>query len=231
MTNYNVSVESLQADARSRKTPNHKIGSSLEGPHHLPASFDGALLHPFNWPQSRKLLVTYTAVSATFLIGLNATAEATAGPAINAQFGISDATFPNSYWPITAWNFGAALVPLILLPLMENFGVRYIYIVGDVPFDLVELCSSNRQGCYFLFLIFMIPQAVAQNFATLIVSRFFAGSFGATVQNAVANIAGDLWESDVDRSFAITLFNIAYLGGFTLGPVRHLDYAIYLLAD
>lgn len=77
------------------------------------------------------------------------------------------------------------------------------------------------QACYFLFVIFLIPQAVAQNFATLIVSRFFAGAFGAVVMNAVANIVGDLWECDVDRSFAITLFNITYLGGFTLGPVRN----------
>lgn len=69
---------------------------------------------------------------------------------------------------------------------------------------------------------------MAQNFATLIVSRFFAGVFGAVVQNGVANIAGDLWENDVDRSFSITLFNTAYLGGFTLGPVSSPDDNEYL---
>ena len=72
-------------------------------------------------------------------------------------------------------------------------------------------------------MIFLIPQAVAQNFATLIVSRFFAGAFGATVQNAAANVTGDMWESEVGRSFSITLFCMTYLGGFTLGPVRSPD--------
>lgn len=31
-----------------------------------------------------------------------------------------------------------------------------------------------------------------------------------------------MWEDDIKRSFAITMFNIAYLGGFTLGPVSYI---------
>ena len=178
-----------------------------------------ASYHPYSWPQSRKLLMLYTAVSATFLTGLNATSEATAAEAINVQFGISDASFPNSYWPISSWNTGGAVAPLVLLPLMENFGIRYIYLVRLLSREHNSSVLIKTQLCYFMFVIFLIPQAVAQNFATIVVSRFFAGAFGATVQNAVANFAGDMWENDIDRSFSITLFNTAYLGGFTLGPV------------
>lgn len=67
-------------------------------------------------------------------------------------------------------------------------------------------------------MIFIIPQAVARNFATLIVSRFFAGGFGGIVMNAVANIIGDIWV-DYEMSLPVTLFTFTYLLGFTIGPV------------
>lgn len=105
----------------------------------------------FNWPTSRKWLITLTTcfmcVSApsrrevcchkltagthsTLIVGINATAIASAAEEINHEFGVSDEHFPHSYWPVCSWNFGAALVPLVALPLMENFGVRTGYLVG-----------------------------------------------------------------------------------------------------
>lgn len=105
-----------------------------------------AACHPYTWPQSRKMLILLTGVSATFLIGLNATSEATAAEAINEQFGVSDASFPNSYWPVTAWNVGAAFAPLVVLPIMENFGVRYIYLVR-FPFITASILTFVRFRC------------------------------------------------------------------------------------
>lgn len=69
-----------------------------------------------------------------------------------------------------------------------------------------------------MFTAFVIPQALAQNYATLIITRFFAGGCASVVQNAVANISGDLWIGE-ESSLPITLFITAYLIGFTLGPV------------
>lgn len=65
---------------------------------------------------------------------------------------------------------------------------------------------------------FVIPQAVAQNFATLIVTRFFAGGFASVIQNGVETIIGDLWVGD-ETTLPVTAFIFAYLGGFTMGPV------------
>lgn len=114
---------------------------------------DEASCHPNTWPQSRKYRITLTAVSATFLVGLNATAEATAADAINERFSISDASFPNSYWPITSWNVGAAVAPPVLLPLMENFGIRYIYLVSLLP-KLNSQRSSRRSYATFCLCCF-----------------------------------------------------------------------------
>ena len=95
-------------------------------------TWDGASSHhPYNWSDSRRSLILWISVSVTFLVGINATSEATAGEAVNQRFGISDTSFQNSYLPITSWNMGAALGPPVFLALMENFGIRKIYLVNS----------------------------------------------------------------------------------------------------
>ncbi|KAL8710238.1 MAG: hypothetical protein Q9220_005169 [cf. Caloplaca sp. 1 TL-2023] len=80
--------------------------------------------NPYNWPESKKWSVIIIAAAVTFLIGMNATAPTTPSRAIAEQFHLNDATFPNSYWPVTVWNTAAAFGPMIGLPLLENFGIR-----------------------------------------------------------------------------------------------------------
>ena len=64
----------------------------------------------------------------------------------------------------------------------------------------------------------IVPQAVAQNFATLLVSRTIAGFFGGVVQNAMAPLIADLWLAEEKRNLPITLFTFLYVAGVTLGP-------------
>jgi hypothetical protein len=71
--------------------------------------------------------------SSTLIVGLNSTSITSAAIEINKRFGISDETFPNSFWPVTAWNIGAALAPMVILPIMEDFGVRIGYLVRNLP--------------------------------------------------------------------------------------------------
>ena len=90
-------------------------------------------LLPFNYPLSRKWLITLTAGLNTLLFGLNATAFTVVTDTIAGLYNISDETFPNSYWPVTSWNMGAAVGTILILPLMENFGTRYFYLVFIPP--------------------------------------------------------------------------------------------------
>lgn len=66
---------------------------------------------------------------SSFVVGLNSTAITAAAGAINARFNVSDVAFTNSYWPITAWNLSGAFTGLLVLPAMEHFGIRWIYLV------------------------------------------------------------------------------------------------------
>lgn len=64
----------------------------------------------------------------------------------------------------------------------------------------------------------IIPQAVAPNFATLLVSRAIAGAFGGILQNAMETFVADIWLTHEERNVPITLFTLVLLAGVTLGP-------------
>lgn len=87
---------------------------------------------------------------------------------------------------------------------------------------------------YILFTIFIIPQAVCQNFATLIVTRAIAGSFGGVLQNVMDGIVADIFEGEEARLLPMTLYIFALVGGVSFGPVfggavvSHLNWRWYV---
>lgn len=86
--------------------------------------------NPACWPRALKWRVTGFACFMCFMVGMNALSISSAAVEIGQEFGISDASFPNSYWMVSAWNLGAALFPLVILPLLEDFSVRIGYLVS-----------------------------------------------------------------------------------------------------
>lgn len=158
--------------------------------------------NPYNWSSFRKWTVAGAALFGTLIIPLNGTSIAVAAHAINEQFGVTDtATFSNSYWPICSWSVGGAIFVIVFLPLMEDIGVRIGYLIF-----------------YAFFLLMIIPQALAQNFATLIITRFLSGGCVALLANTIASIVPDIWDSDEARSVPVGLYIMLYLVGSTLGP-------------
>jgi hypothetical protein len=86
--------------------------------------------NPFNWPTSKKWRVTLLACFMTLVVQLNGTEMTSAAEQINESFRVSDEHFPHSYWPVLSWNLGGAAAPMLALPLMEHFGVRWSYFVS-----------------------------------------------------------------------------------------------------
>jgi hypothetical protein len=85
--------------------------------------------NPFNFPLPKKWRTTLLTCFMTFIVQVSGTMLTSAAEQINASFNISDEAFPHSYWPVLSWNLGGAAAPLLGLPLMENFGVRWSYLV------------------------------------------------------------------------------------------------------
>ena len=158
--------------------------------------------NPHNWPPTRKWVVTMTTCFVCFAVGLNATGIASAPTPINERFHISDEHFPNSFWPIASWTVGAAIAPMIVLPLMEEKSVYGGYVLS-----------------YMTFFIMVVPQAVAPNFATLVACRFFGGGAAGVLQNGMDGIIADIWPGAVHRSLPVTIYVTGLLIGVTLGPV------------
>jgi len=157
---------------------------------------------PFNWPLRKKWLAIGLGLFASFISSMNGTIISVAHNAINEEFHVSDARFPHSYWPITSWGVGGALFPLVLFPVMEDFGVRPVVLVT-----------------YFCFVCLLIPIGLAQNFATLIVARFFSGGCVQLLSNAVAGIISNVFQGDRARSVPISLYVTTYLASTSMGPV------------
>jgi len=157
---------------------------------------------PFNWSLRKKWFAIGLGLFASFISSMNGTIISVAHQIINEEFHISDATFPNSYWPITSWGIGGALFPLVLFPAMEDFGIRPVFLVT-----------------YFCFVCLLIPIGLAQNFATLIVARFFSGGCVQLLCNAVAGIISNVFQGDRARSVPISLYVTTYLAATSMGPV------------
>ena len=88
--------------------------------------------NPFNWPAKKKWRQFLAGCLVTMLVGVNSTAVATPGTPIANRFNVdtSDPNLDNTVWPITAWNTGAALGPMIGVPFLEAFGIRNGYLVS-----------------------------------------------------------------------------------------------------
>jgi len=78
--------------------------------------------NPFNWSPTYKWVVTITVCFISILTGLPAGAYGAGGSEISRQFNVSNSPFDNTIWATASWNMGAALWPLIFVPLTESGG-------------------------------------------------------------------------------------------------------------
>jgi hypothetical protein len=134
-----LNMETDQGHDRDGEQPQHAHGIIYPGTFQSPIASSDELIdwtgtddaeNPFNWPASKKWRVTILACVMTFFVQINGTEMTSAAEQINASFNVSDEYFPHSYWPVLSWNLGGAAAPMLALPLMENFGLRWSYLVS-----------------------------------------------------------------------------------------------------
>lgn len=193
-------VDELMVDASTsfhQSLPHHEADVSI-------VTWDGPNdpQDPFNWPTQKKWWTVGLGLLASFICSMNGTILSVAHEPISEKFSISDGPFPNSYWITTSWGVGAATFPLVLFPFLEDWGVRPVVL-----------------GTYFCFMCLLIPIGLAQDFATLVVVRFFTGGCVPLMSDAVASIASNVFHGDRARSIPVCLYVVVYLGATSLGPV------------
>ncbi|KYG50025.1 hypothetical protein M433DRAFT_139546 [Acidomyces richmondensis BFW] len=157
--------------------------------------------NPFNWSRKNKWAITLTTCFISILTSLPAGAYSAGHNAMSREFHISNSGFPYLSFATTSWNMGAAIFPLIFVPLTENTGRLPGYYVS-----------------YIMFLIWLIPSATAPNFATLVVTRFFGGGASSVSINLVGGFITDIWKGERDRSLPMSIFGLTSVIGIALGP-------------
>ena len=148
---------------------------------------------------------------STTCVVLFSTSYTSAIPGMKDAFGISDS---EGILGLTTYLIGMAVGSVVLAPLSEMYGRRPIYAVAVG-----------------LFILFVLPCALATNIETILVTRFF-GAFcaAAMISNAPGSV-NDIVAEEY-RALAFSIWSIGPMNG-CVGPYlvaeTFADSIIYLL--
>ncbi|KAK8093593.1 major facilitator superfamily domain-containing protein [Apiospora hydei] len=181
-------------DTEDTDVPDEQEGAREKDPFEV--SFEGD--HDPYCPRSMSLMRKWTIVLIVGLGSLCLTCVSsiytTTYSQMNPEFGISTIV---GTLGLSTFVLGIALGPLLMSPLSEFFGRRPIYLVS-----------------WGMFLIWLIPSAVAKNAATMIVARFFDGSFLSVAGGSVS----DMFRRDAIQAPMVIIALAPFIGP-SLGPL------------
>jgi multidrug resistance protein len=145
-----------------------------------------------------KALILFVMSFGTTTTVLYSTSYTAAIPGMRDTFGVGDTV---SVLGVTTYLFGMATGSVILAPLSEMFGRRPIYMIA--------------MG---LFVVFVIPCAVAKNFETILITRFFAAFCAAAMISNAPGSVNDIVDEE-HRALAFSIWSIGPMNGPVIGPV------------
>ncbi|PWN31564.1 MFS general substrate transporter [Meira miltonrushii] len=102
---------------------------------------------------------------------------------------------------ISFFTFTVAIFPIILAPLGERFGRQPVYLIT-----------------FALFFLFFLPNALAQNIQTVLISRFISGAVGSAGSTMVGGTLSDIWAPE-QRQIPMSLFALSALLGTPMGLI------------
>ncbi|KAG7285130.1 hypothetical protein NEMBOFW57_009751 [Staphylotrichum longicolle] len=194
-------------DPRSRewKKPLPNFGAGKPYPPLLPnqedyvVEFDGPddPLHAQNWPLRKKILTAVMLGFTTMTAAFGSSIFSTATRAVGKEFGVSTEV---SLLGVSFYVLGFATGPTFWAPFSELKGRRLPLVIA-----------------MFGFSIFNISNAVAKDLQTVLITRFFAGFFGACPLAVVAAVFSDMFDNRT-RGIAITVFSMTVFTGPLLAP-------------
>ncbi|PKY01063.1 MFS general substrate transporter [Aspergillus campestris IBT 28561] len=153
--------------------------------------------HPHNWPIGRKVLLSVILAYVTFVSSFASAIFSSTVGATSEQFGVSTEV---TTLGVTLYVLGFAAGPTFWAPASELIGRRWPITAG-----------------VFGYSIFTIATATAKDVQTLMLTRFFAGLFGASPLAIVPATFADMY-SNRTRGVAIAMFAMAVFVGPFASP-------------
>ena len=117
---------------------------------------------------------------------------------MNAEFG---STRIEATLGLSTYVIGIAFGPMLLGPLSEFYGRRPIYLIS-----------------WTLYVVWVVPSAVAGNIATMIIARFFDGLAGSAFLSVAGGSVGDLF-SRKDLQKPMMAYSMTPFIGPSIGPL------------
>ncbi|KAI1829597.1 hypothetical protein DTO006G1_8334 [Penicillium roqueforti] len=155
-------------------------------------------MNPRNMSKARRWLVVVIISMGSLCVTCASSMYTTTYDQLMSEFGCSQevATLGLSFF---IWGLGIG--PLFLSPLSEFYGRRNIYLVS-----------------YSLFLIWLIPCAVAKNTETMVIARFFTGLSGSAFLSVAGGTVGDMFDRH-ELAFPMMLYTASPFVGPEVGPL------------
>lgn len=149
--------------------------------------------NPQDWPMWRKALVIFFMSYSTLVVVMYSTSYTSGIPGMMATFGIKSKTLV--VLGITTYLCGLAIGSLLLAPLSEMYGRRPVYLIAVA-----------------LFTILIIPCALSNNLAQILVMRFFGAIAGAAMISNAPGTVSDIVSDDY-RALAFSIWSLGPMNG------------------
>lgn len=154
--------------------------------------------NPMNWSTAYKSWITFQLGLLAMAASLGSSIISPAEEVIASYTGVSEEA---AILSISLYILGFAVGPSLWAPISEIWGRR----VSMLP----AMCGLA---------LFSIGTATSKNAASIFITRFFGGVFGAAPVSNVSAALGDIWRPQA-RGIAVTFYAVAVVGGPTIGPV------------
>ncbi|OTB04371.1 hypothetical protein M426DRAFT_58765 [Hypoxylon sp. CI-4A] len=155
-------------------------------------------LCPRSMPIVRKWLVVITVGLGSIGVTCTSSIYASTYTQMNPEFSISSEV---GTLGLSLFVLGIALGPLLMSPLSEFVGRRPIYLAS-----------------WAMFLIWLIPSAVARNAATMMVARFIDGFAGSSFLSVAGGTVSDVFTRDQIQA-PMVIVSLAPFVGPSIGPL------------
>ncbi|KAH8691762.1 major facilitator superfamily domain-containing protein [Phaeosphaeriaceae sp. PMI808] len=166
---------------------------------HFELDFDDDGENPQDWPMMKKALVIFFMSFSTLVVVMYSTSYTSGIPGMMRTFGIESKTLV--VLGITTYLGGLAVGSLLLAPLSEMYGRRPVYLIAVATFTIL-----------------IVPCALSNNLAQILVMRFFGAIAGAAMISNAPGTVSDI-ASDDYRALAFSIWSIGPMNGPVVGPL------------
>ncbi|EEH05301.1 multidrug resistant protein [Histoplasma capsulatum G186AR] len=154
--------------------------------------------NPKNWSKARKWYITMVVAVTCFVVAFDSSVITAGINQVAEEFAVGEVV---ALLTITVFVIGFGIGPMVFAPMSEMIGRKPVY-----------------TSTLLVAVVFLIPCAVAQNFATLVVCRAIAGVAFSAPMTLVGGTLADMWRNE-ERGVPMAAFSAAPFIGPAAGPL------------